>query len=148
MLEVSNLVAGYGSIQVLHGINLKVRKGSIVSLIGANGAGKTTTLMALSGVLDNRKGTVLLESEDISKATPHKIVAKGISQVPEGRRIFGLLTVRDNLELGAYLRKDKNEIKKDIEIVEGYFPILRERSHQLARTLSGGEQPMIEWPLF
>jgi branched-chain amino acid transport system ATP-binding protein len=143
MLEVKGLSAGYGSIQVLHGIDLRVKKASIVSLIGANGAGKTTTLMALSGLLKRRSGTVLFDGEDISKASPHKIVLKGISQVPEGRRVFGLLSVRENLELGAYLRNDKREVRKDIEKVESYFPILRERSRQAARTLSGGEQQML-----
>src|SRR5258706_8181804 len=143
MLEVKGLAAGYGSIQVLHGLNLKVRNGTIVSLIGANGAGKTTTLMSLSGILQNRTGVMTFDGEDISKASPHKICMKGISQVPEGRRVFGLLSVRENLELGAYLRKDKEEIKKDIEMVESYFPILKERSKQFARTLSGGEQQML-----
>jgi branched-chain amino acid transport system ATP-binding protein len=143
MLEVKGLSARYGPIQALHGINLKIKKGTIVSLIGANGAGKTTMLMALSGILKNKTGSIHFEGEDISKDTPHRIVLRGISQVPEGRRVFGLLSVRDNLELGAFLRKDKAEIKKDVEMVESLFPILKERSRQLARTLSGGEQQML-----
>jgi len=143
MLEVKGLSAGYGSIKVLHGIDLKVKKASIVSLIGANGAGKTTTLMALSGILKNRSGEVRFDGDDISQASPHKIVLKGISQVPEGRRVFGLLSVRENLELGAYLRRDKEEVKKDIGMIESYFPILKERARQMARTLSGGEQQML-----
>jgi len=143
MLEVKDLRASYGSIEVLHGLHLKVRKGSIVCLIGANGAGKTTTLMSLSGILRNRSGSVFFDGEDISKVSPHSLVLKGISQVPEGRRIFGLLSVRENLELGAYCRDDKGEIKKDIERIEEYFPILRERRHKPARTLSGGEQQML-----
>jgi len=143
MLEVKELEAGYGSIQVLKGIDLSVKKGSIVSLIGANGAGKTTTLMALSGILKDRSGKVTLEGEDVSSETPHGMVARGISQVPEGRRIFGLLSVRENLELGAYLRNDKEEVKKDIEKVGSFFPILKERAGQLAKTLSGGEQQML-----
>ena len=143
MLEVKGLEAGYGSIQVLKGIDLSVRKGSIVSLIGANGAGKTTTLMALSGILKNRSGQVILDREDVSLETPHGMVARGVSQVPEGRRIFGLLSVRENLELGAYLRNDKEGVKKDIEKVGSFFPILKERASQLAKTLSGGEQQML-----
>jgi len=143
MLEVKGLEAGYGSIQVLKGIDLSVKKGSIVSLIGANGAGKTTTLMALSGILKDRRGQVILEGEDVSAETPHGMVARGVSQVPEGRRVFGTLSVRENLELGAYLRNDKEGIKKDIEKVEGFFPILKERANQSAKTLSGGEQQML-----
>jgi branched-chain amino acid transport system ATP-binding protein len=143
MLEVKGLTAAYGSIQVLHGIDLKVEKGSIVSLIGANGAGKTTTLMALSGILKNRGGKISFEGEDISNASASTIVARGISQVPEGRRPFGLLSVKENLELGAYQRRNKREVKEDLERVSKLFPILKERSHQLARTLSGGEQQML-----
>jgi branched-chain amino acid transport system ATP-binding protein len=143
MLEVKGLEAGYGSIQVLKGIDLSVKKGSIVSLIGANGAGKTTTLMALSGILKDRSGQIILEGEDVSSETPHGMVARGVSQVPEGRRVFGMLSVKENLELGAYLRKDKEGIKKDIEKVEGFFPILKERANQSAKTLSGGEQQML-----
>lgn len=143
MLEVKGLKAGYGSIRALHGIDLKVPKGSIVSLIGANGAGKSTTLMALSGILKKRKGSILFDGENISQASPHDIVVKGVSQVPEGRRVFGLLTVHENLQLGAYIRNDKDQIREDIKAIEDHFPILGERRHQLARTLSGGEQQML-----
>jgi len=143
MLKVENLTASYGSLEVLHKIDLEVPRGSIVTLIGANGAGKSTTLMALSAILRSKKGKILFNDEDISGASPHRVVLKGISQVPEGRRVFGLLSVRENLELGAYLRGDKHQIKQDIEMVESYFPILHERRFQLARTLSGGEQQML-----
>lgn len=142
MLLLENLHVSYGPIEVIHGINIEVKKGEIVSLLGSNGAGKTTTLKAISGVVKPTLGKIIFNGEDISRKEPSYIVSKGIIHVPEGRHIFPGLTVRENLLLGAYMRVDK-ETRKDIEKVFKYFPILEERKNQLAGTLSGGEQQIL-----
>jgi branched-chain amino acid transport system ATP-binding protein len=143
MLEISDLSVSYGAISALRGISLKVDKGSIVTLIGGNGAGKTTTLRTVSGLLRPKSGAVRFMGEDITQLPPHKIVARGIGHVPEGRMIFSNLTVDENLAMGAYLRSDKASIAGNREYVFGMFPRLRERLRQTAGTLSGGEQQML-----
>lgn len=143
MLELRNVNAGYGNIQVLHHIDLEIHQGEIITLIGANGAGKSTTLMAISGIVPLRSGKILFEGEPIQKLPPEKLVAKGICQVPEGRHIFPELSVQENLDLGAFLRKDKEGIKADFDYVFSLFPILAERRGQDGGTLSGGEQQML-----
>lgn len=143
MLELKNVNAFYGNIQALRDVSLKVNEGEIVTLIGANGAGKSTTLMTISGIVKPRSGEVALNGTPISQLAPHEIVSLGISQVPEGRLIFPDLTVRENLDLGAFLRKDKKEISRDLDYVLDLFPILAKRSGQLGGTLSGGEQQML-----
>lgn len=143
VLEVSNLGVNYGVIEALHGVSLKVHEGEIVTLIGANGAGKTTTLRAISGLLKIVSGSALYRGEDISKLPPHRIVAKGLAHVPEGRMVFANLTVQENLQMGAFLRRDREEILKDFDFVFGMFPRLKERARQTAGTLSGGEQQML-----
>ncbi len=143
MLKIENLETYYGNIQALKGINIEVSEGEIVTLIGANGAGKTTTLMSLSGVVPPRSGKIYLYGEDITNKAPDEIVPMGLIQVPEGRRIFPDLTVAENLDMGAFLRRDDAEIKKDIEYVYSLFPILSERRGQRGGTLSGGEQQML-----
>jgi branched-chain amino acid transport system ATP-binding protein len=143
MLELRNLEAGYGPVQALHGINLKIESGTIVALLGANGAGKTTTLKAISGIVDPRKGDILFERTSIARHEPDRVVGYGISHVPEGREIFALRTVRENLVLGAYRRRDSVGIAADMERVFAYFPILRERERQRAGLLSGGQQQML-----
>ena len=143
MLKVDNIKTYYGNIQAIKGISLEVDKGEIICLIGANGAGKSTTLMSISGIEPPRSGSVFLEGKDITGMSPHKIVSMGMSQVPEGRRIFPQLTVLENLDMGAYLRSDKVEIKRDLEYVFDLFPILSQRRNQTGGTLSGGEQQML-----
>src|SRR6266699_111465 len=143
MLELSNLAVNYGSIIALHDVSLKVEKGAIVTLIGANGAGKSTTLRTVSGLLKARHGNIRYEGEEIGNLPPHRIVERGISQVPEGRMIFANLTVRENLLMGAYLRKDRNKLGSDFDFVFEIFPRLKERTKQVAGTLSGGEQQML-----
>ncbi len=143
LLEVKDLQVFYGVIQALKGVSFEVNEGEIVTLIGANGAGKTTTMQTIIGLIQSKGGTITYEGKDITKAPSHKVVSMGISQVPEGRRIFQELTVYDNLLLGAYLQKDQKEIKKDIEKVFEQFPILGKRRTQIAATLSGGEQQML-----
>jgi branched-chain amino acid transport system ATP-binding protein len=143
MLEIRDLEVCYGSISALQGISAKVEKGSIVTLVGANGAGKTTTLRTVSGVVKAKSGTITFDGEEITNKPPHKIVARGIAQCPEGRMIFANLTVMENLRMGAYLRRDKPGIAKDLEYVFGIFPRLHERERQTAGTLSGGEQQML-----
>ena len=143
MLELKNVGAQYGNISALKGISLTIDEGEIVTLIGANGAGKTTTLMSISGIVPVASGEILLQGKEITNLNPDKIVSLGISQVPEGRRIFPQLSVLENLDMGAFLRKDKEEIKRDMEEVFGYFPILARRRHQQGGTLSGGEQQML-----
>ena len=143
LLEVKDLQVFYGVIQALKGISFEVEKGEIVTLIGANGAGKTTTMQTIIGLISPRHGSIHYEGKEITKMPSHKIVASGISQVPEGRRIFQELTVYDNLMLGAYLQKDQKQIRDDIENVFDQFPILGERRTQIAGTLSGGEQQML-----
>lgn len=143
MLELRNVNAAYGNIQVLHSINIEINRGEIITLIGANGAGKSTTLMAISGIVPVRSGKILFEGEPIHKLPPEKLVAMGICQVPEGRHIFPSLTVRENLDMGAFLRNDSNGIKDDLDYVFSLFPILAERRGQDGGTLSGGEQQML-----
>ncbi|MBE6020255.1 MAG: ABC transporter ATP-binding protein [Firmicutes bacterium] len=143
MLKIENLNVHYGGIHALRGVNMHIQEGKIISLIGANGAGKSTTLKSIMGLVDKSAGSVIYKGEDITKAQTIDIVKKGISLTPEGRRVFPDLTVKENLLLGAYLRKDKAEIKKDLEMVYGLFPRLLEREWQIAATLSGGEQQML-----
>ena len=143
MLKVSNLIVRYGMIEAIKGIDFEVNDGEIVTLIGANGAGKTTTMHTISGLLKPYSGSIYLNDLDISKISSHKIVSLGLSQCPERRRVFAEQTVEDNLLLGAYTRKNKNEIKKDLDNVYMLFPRLLERKKQLAGTLSGGEQQML-----
>ncbi|MDQ3282735.1 MAG: ABC transporter ATP-binding protein, partial [Acidobacteriota bacterium] len=142
MLSVRGLEVGYGTIPALHGIDLDVQKGEIVTLIGANGAGKTTTLRTISGLLRPRKGEVTFNGNNITGVKPHVITSRGISHVPEGRGIFANLTVQDNIELGGYLRKDKIT-QAEYDRVFSLFPVLKERFKQNAGTLSGGEQQML-----
>ncbi|WP_027190171.1 ABC transporter ATP-binding protein [Fundidesulfovibrio putealis] len=143
MLSMTDIHTYYGSIHALKGVTLTVNQGEIVTLIGANGAGKTTSLMSVSGVTQPRQGTIMFLGEDITKMTTEKIVARGITQVPEGRMIFPRLTVRENLLMGAYLRNDKDGVKADEEKVYELFPKMRERMKQHGGTLSGGEQQML-----
>jgi branched-chain amino acid transport system ATP-binding protein len=143
MLTVENLHVSYGAIKALHGVNLKVPAGSIVTLIGANGAGKSTTLRALSGLVKAASGSIKYDGHEISKLPPEKIVARGLSHVPEGRMVFANLTVRENLRMGAYLQRDSKWIVNQTDYVYGLFPRLKERESQAAGTLSGGEQQML-----
>lgn len=143
MLEINNIEVHFGVIHALKGITLKVEDGEIVTLIGANGAGKSTTLRTISGLKKPTSGTIVLDGNDITNTTAQQRVQMGISQVPEGRRVFSSMTVLENLELGAFLRKDKNEISKDLKRVYESFPILMDRRKQAAGTLSGGEQQML-----
>ena len=143
MLKIDNLHVYYGAIHAIKGVSLEVNQGEIVTLIGANGAGKSTTLRTISGLLKPREGTISFEGESIGGVPAHEIVKRGISQVPEGRRIFADMTVMENLDLGAFTRSDKDGIKEDLKVVFGRFPRLEERKEQLAGTLSGGEQQML-----
>ena len=143
LLEVNDIHTYYGAIQALHGVSVHVDEGEIVTLIGANGAGKSTMLNTICGLLRPRSGTIYLEGEPIHELPPHEIVARGVSQSPEGRRVFGRLNVTENLEMGAFARKDKDGIKRDMERVFELFPRLKERARQVAGTLSGGEQQML-----
>ena len=143
MLEVKDLEVYYGMIQALKGISFTVNEGEVIALIGANGAGKTTTLHTITGLLPAKKGKVVFEGKDITKVPGHKIVSMGMAHVPEGRRIFAQLSVLQNLRMGAYTRKDKDEIEKTLRMVYERFPRLEERQSQMAGTLSGGEQQML-----
>lgn len=143
MLEVKNLSVHYGMIQAVRNVDFKVNEGEIVSLIGANGAGKSTILKTLSGLIHPSEGEIVYLGENITSTSAKKIVEKGLVQVPEGRHVFPGLTVKENLELGAFLRKDKEGVQKDMEDVFERFPILKERKDQDAQTLSGGEQQML-----
>ncbi len=143
MLEVENIHSYYGNIHALKGISLTVEEGEIVTLIGGNGAGKTTTLRSITGSLKPRQGHVRLEGEDMAPYKPHQIVYKGVAMVPEGRRIFARMSVSENLDMGAYSRNNKSEIKTDLERVFELFPRLKERRNQVGGTLSGGEQQML-----
>ncbi|HEY5753453.1 MAG TPA: ABC transporter ATP-binding protein [Chthoniobacterales bacterium] len=143
MLEIKDLVVHYGSIAALHGISLTVQPGSIVTLVGANGAGKTTTLRTVSGIVRAKSGKIFFNGEDITNLPPHKLVARGLAQSPEGRMVFPNLTVMENLRMGAYLRKDKHKFSEDLDYIFGIFPRLKEREKQPAGTLSGGEQQML-----
>jgi len=143
LLHIDDIQTYYGSIQALKGISFTVDQGEIVTLIGANGAGKTTTLHTISGILHPRHGAIYLEGQPIHTTPPHDIVKLGVAQSPEGRRVFGRLTVAENLDMGAFVRNDKAAIKTDIDRVYTLFPRLKERQKQLAGTLSGGEQQML-----
>ncbi|MCQ2241213.1 MAG: ABC transporter ATP-binding protein [Treponema sp.] len=143
MLEVKDLVVSYGAIKALKGISFKVEQGEVITLIGSNGAGKTTTLHSISNLIKKESGSILFEGEDITNVSADKIVNRGLIQVPEGRRVFANMSVKENIEMGAYLRKDKEEIKKDMEWCYELFPRLKERLAQMAGTLSGGEQQML-----
>ncbi len=143
MLKINNINTYYGNIQALKDVSIEINEGEIITLIGANGAGKTTTLMSISGLVPPRSGEIHFMGENITGMSPEKIVPKGLCQVPEGRHIFPLLTVMENLDMGAYLRKDKEGIKKDLDHMFDLFPILSERRHQAGGTLSGGEQQML-----
>lgn len=143
MLELRNVKTFYGNIQALKGISFKIAEGEIITLIGANGAGKSTTLMSICGIAPPRSGEIFFMGQPIQELSPNKIVALGISQVPEGRRIFPRLSVTENLDMGAFLRPDKDGIKKDIDYIFSLFPILAERRAQAGGTLSGGEQQML-----
>lgn len=142
MLKVQDLSVHYGMIQAVHNVSFEVKQGEIVSLIGANGAGKTTILRTISGLVRPSNGHIIFEGKNIEKAAPQKIVADGLSQVPEGRHVFSGLTVQENLDMGAFLRKDST-LKEDFEQIFAKFPILKERRNQDAATLSGGEQQML-----
>jgi branched-chain amino acid transport system ATP-binding protein len=143
MLEVKDINTYYGNIHALKGISLTVEQGEIVTLIGSNGAGKTTTLCSICGLQKPRSGSIRLDGEDINKYKAHQVVSKGVAMVPEGRGIFARLTVAENLDLGAYSRSDRADVREDLERVFTIFPRLKERQRQVAGTLSGGEQQML-----
>ena len=143
MLRLKNVNSFYGNIQVLKNVNIEISRGEIITLIGANGAGKTTTLMTISGLVPSRSGEITFMGKPIHNMRPDRIVSLGISQVPEGRRIFPYLTVLENLDMGAFLRTDKKNIKKDMEYIFDLFPILSQRRNQFGGTLSGGERQML-----
>jgi branched-chain amino acid transport system ATP-binding protein len=143
LLELHDVHTFYGNIEALKGVSLDVNEGEIVTLIGSNGAGKSTTLRSISGLTPPKEGSIRFEDEEIGETPPQEIVQRGISQAPEGRRIFSRMTVRENLELGAYLRRDTNGVGRDLERVFDLFPRLKERERQKAGTMSGGEQQML-----
>jgi branched-chain amino acid transport system ATP-binding protein len=143
LLEVIDLHTFYGNIQALKGVSLKVEEGEVVTLIGSNGAGKSTTLRSISGITPPREGSIKFDGTEIGEVPPQEIVQMGISQSPEGRHVFSRMTVRENLDLGAYLRKDRSQIEKDMDRVYGLFPRLKERERQKGGTMSGGEQQML-----
>ncbi|MBO9395069.1 ABC transporter ATP-binding protein [Shimia sp. R9_2] len=143
VLDIKNIESFYGPIMAIRGVSLQVEKGQVVTVLGANGAGKSTLLKTISGIMDPEKGQVVFEGREIQGMEPHKVVQEGIVHVPEGREVFPLLTVDENLSLGAYTRSDKAEIEKDRQMVFDYFPILAERRSQEAGTLSGGQQQML-----
>ena len=143
LLKVTNIETYYGPIMAIRGVSFEVQKGGIVTILGANGAGKTTVLKTISGVMDAQKGSVLFEGRDVRGVDPDKVMRLGVSHVPEGREVFPFLSVRENLRMGAFTRKDPDGVAKDLEDVFGYFPVLRERADQRAGSLSGGEQQML-----
>lgn len=143
LLEIKDLEVSYGMIKAIKGISFDVNEGEVIALIGANGAGKTTILHTITGLITADRGTVQFEGKEITKVPAHKIVGMGMAHVPEGRRVFANLTVLQNLKMGAYTRKDKNEIEQTLETVYTRFPRLKERQNQMAGTLSGGEQQML-----
>ena len=143
ILNLANVESAYGPIRAIRGVSLKVAQGEIATVLGSNGAGKTTILKTLSGIIDPRRGVVEFKGESITAKDPAVIVQRGLSHVPEGREVFPLLSVRDNLLMGAYTRKDRDAVGRDIETVYGYFPILKERAAQDAGLLSGGQQQML-----
>ena len=143
MVRVEGLTVAYGGIEAVRGVSLEVEEGELVTLIGNNGAGKTSTLMAISGIAPIRSGRIVIDGEETTRLPPHAIVARGVAHCPEGRLVFGRLTVQENLRLGAYQRKDSAGVKQDLDRVYALFPRLLERRTQLAGTLSGGEQQML-----
>ena len=143
LLEIKDLEVYYGMIQAIKGVSFQVQEGEVIALIGANGAGKTTILHTITGLLEAKKGSVIFDGKDITKKPAHKIVSMGMAHVPEGRRVFANLSVYQNLKMGAYTRKDKQEIEETLKTVYKRFPRLEERKNQLAGTLSGGEQQML-----
>ncbi|MFP4169096.1 MAG: ABC transporter ATP-binding protein [Desulfonatronovibrionaceae bacterium] len=143
LLKVEGLHVHYGNVEALHGIDLQVDKGEIVTILGANGAGKSTTLMTVSGLLTPSGGSIYFQDQELNRIQAHRIVEMGITQVPEGRRVFGTLTVQENLDLGAFILKDRQVVSKNQEWIFSLFPRLKERRKQLAGTLSGGEQQML-----
>ncbi|MBP7565989.1 MAG: ABC transporter ATP-binding protein [Burkholderiaceae bacterium] len=143
VLTLNNVESAYGPVKAVRGVSLSVHAGRIVTVLGSNGAGKTTILKTISGILDPRKGSIRFEGEDITAADPTHVVRKGLVHVPEGREVFPLLSVRDNLLMGAYTRSDRDGIARDMETVFGYFPILKDRAAQDAGLLSGGQQQML-----
>lgn len=143
MLEIRNIESYYGPIMAIRGVSLDVVEGQVVTILGANGAGKTTLMKTISGVMDPEKGTIRFEDREIQGQDPHRLVDAGVVHVPEGREVFPLLTVQDNLSLGAYTRRDRAQIERDRQMVFDYFPILAERRSQEAGTLSGGQQQML-----
>ena len=143
LLRLANVESAYGPIRAIRGVSLKVAKGEIATVLGSNGAGKTTILKTISGIIDPRRGSIEFKGENIAARDPALIVQQGLSHVPEGREVFPLLSVRDNLIMGAYTRKDRDQVARDIETVFGYFPILKERAAQNAGLLSGGQQQML-----
>jgi branched-chain amino acid transport system ATP-binding protein len=143
LLKIENLHVKYGNVEALHGIDISVEQGEIVTILGANGAGKSTTLMAISGLVKTSQGEILFDGEPLHRMPAHDIVSRGVAQAPEGRRVFGTLTVRENLNLGAYTSSDAQKIRQNLEWVFDLFPRLKERENQMAGTLSGGEQQML-----
>ncbi len=143
LLTVKDLYVNYGNVEALHGISLKVDEGEIVTILGANGAGKSTTLMTISGLVVPKQGAIFYKDKEISRLQGHEVVQFGIAQVPEGRRVFATLTVQENLDLGAFIIKDKDKVQKNLEWIFNLFPRMKERREQLAGTLSGGEQQML-----
>jgi branched-chain amino acid transport system ATP-binding protein len=143
LLSVGNIETYYGPVIAIRGVSFDVAEGSIVTILGANGAGKTTILKTVSGVMDPQKGTVTFAGKEIQRLDPDRIMRLGLTHVPEGREVFPFLTVRDNLQMGAYIRRDADGIAQDLEMVHGYFPVLKERANQQAGRLSGGEQQML-----
>jgi branched-chain amino acid transport system ATP-binding protein len=143
ILKVSNIETYYGPIMAIRGVSFEVAEGSMVTILGANGAGKTTVLKTVSGVMDPQKGSVVFQGREIQRMDPDKVMRLGMSHVPEGREVFPFLSVRENLRMGAYIRKDADGVAQDLETVFGYFPVLKERADQRAGSLSGGEQQML-----
>ena len=143
ILSIRNIETFYGPIMAIRGVSLDVEEGSIVTVLGANGAGKSTILKTISGIMDAQKGKVTFEGKNITNMDPARVVKRGISQVPEGREVFPLLTVAENLTMGAYLRRDRAGVKEDLEMCYDYFPVLKERENQIAGQLSGGQQQML-----
>jgi branched-chain amino acid transport system ATP-binding protein len=143
VLKLSNVESAYGPIKAIRGVSLQVRRGEVATVLGSNGAGKSTILKTISGILDPRKGSIAFKGEDITAKDPAHVVQQGLAHVPEGREVFPLLSVRDNLAMGAYTRSDRDEVARDMETVYTYFPILRERAAQDAGLLSGGQQQML-----
>ncbi|MGD9941947.1 MAG: ABC transporter ATP-binding protein [Burkholderiaceae bacterium] len=143
VLTLSNVESAYGPIKAIRGVSLRVREGEIATVLGSNGAGKTTILKTISGIIDPRRGSIVFRGTDITAWDPARVVQSGLVHVPEGREVFPLLSVRDNLMMGAYTRSDRDGVAHDLEVVYGYFPILRERASQEAGLLSGGQQQML-----